>query len=111
MLTQMYPVLLYLINFCATSNLCNVFFLHDHVLCSLVVTLETVIDMMIDCPVTTCIIIFLKPIQSHPPDYTSFILSNDAKLFLVLLYGHSHVLSQVLFALLNNTTSYIFKSI
>ena len=47
----MYPVLLYLIDFSTIFNLCKVLFLYNCVLWSLVVALETVIDMMIDSPV------------------------------------------------------------
>ena len=43
----MYPVSLYLIDFSMTFNL---LFLYDHVLWSLVVALQTVIDIMIDIP-------------------------------------------------------------
>ena len=68
-------------------------FLYDHVLWSLAATLETVIDMMIDSPVKTWIIIFVNPMQSHPPDCTIFILFNDIKFLLVYLYGYTHVFS------------------
>ena len=72
-------------------------FFYNHVLWSLAVTFETVIDMTIDSPVKTWIMIFVKPIWSCPPDCTIFILFTDVTLLLVNLYSYTHVLSQALF--------------
>ena len=75
-------------------------FLYDHVLWSLAFALETVKDIMIDSSIKTWIIIFVKPVWSCPSDCTIFILFNDVKSWLVHLYSHAHVFSQVSFILL-----------